>query len=147
MELLVAALGWSRSDGRGDTTSVVQNYRNLLVWQKAHTLAVSVKKKTERLRDRTGAVTQARRSALSIPSNIAEGCNRGSNRDFAKFVQVSIGSSSELEYQLEYARDTDVLKRTDANQLLEQVVEVRRMLYGLLKRLREGPDKSKDSAT
>jgi hypothetical protein len=46
----------------------VQNYRNLLVWQKAHTLAVSVKKKTEGLRDRTGAATQARRSALSIPT-------------------------------------------------------------------------------
>ena len=126
----------------------MQNYRNLLVWQKAHALAVSVKHVTDGVRrDRTGAVVQARRSALSIPSNIAEGCNRASDRDFAKFVQIAIASSSELEYQLEYLRDTGILSRPAGKTLLLQVVEVRRMLYGLLKRLRDRPDKSEDSAT
>ena len=126
----------------------MQNYRNLLVWQKAHALAVSVKHVTDEVKhDRTGAVAQARRSALSIPSNIAEGCNRASDRDFAKFVQIAIASSSELEYQLEYSRDTGILKRAAAKTLLSTVVEVRRMLYGLLKRLRDRPGKSEDSTT
>ncbi|MGQ0643684.1 MAG: four helix bundle protein [Gemmatimonadaceae bacterium] len=70
-----------------------------------------------------------------------KGANRASDRDFAKFVQVAIASASELETQLEYARDTRVLKRRDVSTLLVQVVEVR-TLYGLLKRLREPPPSS-----
>jgi four helix bundle protein len=120
----------------------VQNFRNLRVWQKAHALAVRVKDITEPLvrRDRTGVVSQARRAALSIPSNIAEGCNRLTDRDFARFLQIAIASASELEYQLQFAIDTRVLKRRDAEQLLVRVVEVRRMLFGLLKRLRGDGD-------
>ena len=121
----------------------MQNFRKLIVWQKAHALAVRVKAITEPLarRDRSGVVSQARRAALSIPSNIAEGCNRLTDRDFAKFVQIAIASASELEYQLQYAGDTRILKRRDVEQLLAYLVEVRRMLYGLLKRLRDDDDK------
>ena len=116
----------------------VQNYRKLLVWQKAHALAVRVKETTDaRRRDRTGVLSQACRASLSISSNISEGCTRRTDRDFAKFIQVAIASSTEVEYQLEYARDTQILKRREAEPLLLQVVEVRRMLYGLLKKLRD----------
>jgi len=115
----------------------VQNYRNLLVWRKAHHLALCVRQVTDSVhRDNSGVITQARRAAISIASNIAEGCTRGSDRDFAKFVQVAIASATELEYQLEYARDAGIIKRYVVQALLDQVVEVRRMLYGLLKRLR-----------
>jgi four helix bundle protein len=121
----------------------VQNFRKLLVWQKAHALAVRVKEVTEPIgrRESTGVVLQARRAALSIASNIAEGCNRLTDRDFAKFLQIAIASASELEYQLQYAGDTRILKRRDVEQLLGNVVEVRRMLFGLLKRLRDDDDK------
>ena len=119
----------------------MQDYRKLIVWQKAHAIAVNIKEVTESVaRDRSGFVSQARRASLSVSSNIAEGCSRATNRDFAKFLQVSIASASELEYQLEYARDTTILTRRDAEALRLRVVEVRRMLYGLLKRVRDSHD-------
>jgi len=121
------------------TCSSVQNFRDLLVWQKAHALAVRINEVTDALarRDRSGFVSQARRAAMSIPSNIAEGCHRPTDRDFAKFLQIAIASATELEYQLLYARDTRRLKRAQSGPLLVQVIEVRRMLYGLLKKVRE----------
>lgn len=115
----------------------MQNFRNLAVWRKAHALAVRINHVTQPLvrSDRSGLVSQARRSALSIASNIAEGCGRSTDRDFAKFVHVAIASACELEYQLEFASDTRLLERSDTQRLSAQVIEVRRMLYGLLKRL------------
>jgi four helix bundle protein len=86
-------------------------------------------------RDRSGAVAQARRSALSIASNIAEGCGRETNREFARFLHIAVGSSNELEYQLEYMSAIKVLSAVDSEALRERVREVRRMLYGLLKKL------------
>ena len=118
----------------------MQDYRKLLVWHKAHALATRIKQITDGVRrDSTGVTSQARRASLSISSNIAEGCSRATDRDFAKFVQVAIASASEVEYQLHYASDTHILRRRDVAELLPQVIEVRRMLYGLLKRLREPP--------
>ena len=117
----------------------MQDFRNLLVWQKAHRLAVDVDHKTKsavRL-DRSGCISQARRAALSIPSNVAEGCGRQTNRDFAKFLQIAIGSASELEYQIQFALDTALISSSDCKALGEQVVEVRRMLYGLLRRVQD----------
>lgn len=115
----------------------MQPYSNLLVWQKAHALAVRIHETTERMarRDRSGAVAQARRSALSIASNIAEGCGRETNREFARFLHIAVGSSNELEYQLEYMSAIKVLSAVDSEALRERVREVRRMLYGLLKKL------------
>ena len=121
----------------------MQNFRKLLVWQKAHALAVRIKEVTDSLvrRDRTSFVSQARRASLSIPTNIAEGCNRLTDRDFAKLLHIAIASASELEYQLQFVGDTKILERREAEQLLVRAVEVRRMLFGLLKRLNDKGDK------
>jgi four helix bundle protein len=115
----------------------MQDFRKLRVWQKAHRLAVDVNKVTQPVvrRDRSGCVSQARRAALSIPSNIAEGCGRPTNRDFAKFLHIAIGSASELENQVQFARDIDLIPVSQCRALGTQVVAVRRMLYGLLKRV------------
>lgn len=115
----------------------MQHYSNLLVWQKAHTLAVRVDESLEQRkhRDRSGVTAQARRAALSIPANIAEGSGRGSDRDFARFVHIAIGSTSELESQLEFMAARKLLKSSDSDALRTQAREVRRMLCGLLKRL------------
>jgi four helix bundle protein len=115
----------------------VQHYSNLLVWRKAHALAVSIHELTERYarRDRSGAIGQVRRSALSIPSNIAEGCGRRTNREFARFLHIAVGSTSEVEYQLEYMAAIKLLPVSDSDSLRERVREIRRMLYGLLKKL------------
>ena len=117
----------------------MQNHRNLVVWQKAHSLSVGVYRVARQIarKDRSGLASQARRAAQSIPSNIAEGCGRSTNRDFARFLQIAIASTSELDDHLQFAMDVEVVAPDDAQCLHEQIVEVRRMLYGLLKRVQD----------
>lgn len=73
-----------------------------------------------------------RRSCSSIPMNIAEGCGRGTPADFARFLQMAMGSASELEYQLLLARDLEYLPPEDYHTLDRGVVEVKRMLAALI---------------
>jgi len=115
----------------------MQDHRKLLVFQKARTLAIRVDETMRDVsrRDHSGFATQARRAALSIPSNIAEGCGRRTNRELARFIHVAIGSANELEYQLEYATDTKRMRPDVGEELRRRTIEVRRMLYGLLKKL------------
>ena len=85
----------------------MQNYRRLIVWRKAHTVALAVHQLTERwpTKSNLSLIGQLRRAGLSVPANIAEGCAKSSDRDFARFVQIAIGSTVELEYHLEFAAD------------------------------------------
>src|SRR5450631_2549478 len=93
----------------------MQNFRQLLVWQKAHISAVTVQRSTESIprSGNVGLISQIRRAALSVPANIAEGCGRSSDQDFAKFIQIAVGSSSELEYHLQCATDTSLMHRAE----------------------------------
>jgi len=110
------------------------DYRNLLVWQKAHRLAICAytlppylqKPEAWPLRD------QLLRSAISIPSNIAEGRGRGSDADFRRFLWNSIGSSNEFESQLLLAKDVGFLPALDHSRVADQLAEVRRMLTALV---------------
>lgn len=119
--------------------SHVQNPRNLLVWQKSHLLAIAAYRACRRLArvDRSGLASQVRRASQSIRANITEGCSRSSNRDFARFLQISIASAAELEDHLEFARDVELLTPNEVSPLLDQVIEVRRMLYALHKRVQD----------
>ncbi len=116
----------------------MQDYRELSVWRKAHALALNIHRLSEAIprRGNAGLIDQIRRSALSIPSNLAEGCGRASRKDFAKFIQIAIGSASELEYQLHFAADSAHISRSDFDSRRADVVEIRRMLFGLLKHVR-----------
>jgi|ERR1035437_5139514 four helix bundle protein len=119
----------------------MQNYRQLSVWRKAHAVALNIHRVTGAIprQHNSGLIGQIRRAALSIPANIAEGCSRATDADFAKFVQIAIGSASELEYHLHFAADVDLLSRAEFAARHLEIVEVRRMLIGLLKKLRAGP--------
>ena len=75
---------------------------------------------------------------MSIPANIVEGRRQESERQFARFLKIAFNSAVELEYHLEVARDIDVLSVADAQVLLDQLIEVRRMLHGLLRKLGSG---------
>jgi four helix bundle protein len=121
----------------------MQNYRQLSVWRFAHALALNVHRLTAIIprQHNGGLISQLRRAALSVPANIAEGSSRESNRDFAKFLVIAIASSSELEYHLQFSGDANLIPRHECDARLTEVVQVRRMLIGLLKRVRssDGP--------
>jgi four helix bundle protein len=116
----------------------MQNYRHLLAWQKAHQSAVNCQRSTQSIprSGNTALITQIRKAALSIPANLAEGCGRSSDEDFAKFVSIAVGSSSELEYHLQFACDTSLIHRKEFEERQKEIVEVRRMMIGFLKKLR-----------
>jgi len=77
----------------------MRNFRELKVWEKAHLLTLKIYKVTERYpkEELYGLTSQIRRACVSIPTNIAEGCVRSSNADFARFLYIALGSTSELE--------------------------------------------------
>ena len=86
-------------------------------------------------RGRYGLTSQLRRGASSIPANIAEGCGRGSDPDFRRFLFQAMGSACELEYHLLLTRDLTLLEEVEYEQLNRTVSEVKRMLSSLIKRL------------
>jgi four helix bundle protein len=111
----------------------MQDYRKLRVWKKAHMLVLDVRRATQRF-PREGYAslkTQMTRAAESIPFNIVEGCGADTAREMARFLDISIKSTSELEYQLTLAKDYEVLGQPEWHTLATTTVEVRRMLCGL----------------
>jgi four helix bundle protein len=117
----------------------MQNFRELLVWQKAHSLTLEVYKMSRALpaEERYSLTSQIRRSAASIGSNLAEGCGRGTTPDMIQFVQIAFGSSSELSYQLLLARDLGYIAPVLHESLEARVQELQRMMGGLLTTLRK----------
>jgi four helix bundle protein len=117
----------------------MQNYRRLSVWRKAHALALNVHRSTNGMvgRERAGLVGQIQRAAVSIPANIAEGSARATDRDFAKFLQIAVASATELEYHLQFAADAGLLAAAEFERCERQITEVRRMLFGLIKKVRQ----------
>jgi four helix bundle protein len=83
------------------------------------------------------------RAAESIPFNIVEGCGARGNKEFARFLDISIKSSSELEYQLQLGRDYGVLPKRDWQSLTAEVIEVRKMLCGLRRAVLAAGDTAK----
>lgn len=116
----------------------MKDFRQLKVWEKSHQLALAVYKVTKEFpkEELYGLTSQIRRSSMSIPTNIAEGCGRFTDADFARFLQMAMGSASETEYQLILARDLEFLPKDSYEKLHREVEEVKRMLASLLKTLR-----------
>ena len=82
-----------------------------------------------------GLISQIKRSSSSIPTNIAEGCGRNSDKDFCRFLYIAFGSANELEYQLILSIDLNFIKNENGQKLLFQVEEVKKMLNGLITKL------------
>ena len=115
----------------------MQDYRRLRVWRKAHALAVELHGITRAFPpiERYGLTAQMRRSAASIGSNIAEGAARSSDREFARFLSIAIGSATETSNHVLMARDLDLIDEPTYRDLEARTSEVRRMLIGLRARL------------
>ena len=116
----------------------MKDFRQLQVWERAHHLALAIYKATAAFpkEELYGLTSQMRRASTSVPTNIAEGCGRGSDADFARFLQLAMGSASEIEYQLLLSLDLGLLGRDDYLPLQQDLEEVKRMLSGLLKTVR-----------
>ena len=115
---------------------MTNGYRDLIVWQKSMDVAIAVYRYTEDFpkEEVYGLVSQMRRAAVSIPSNIAEGSKRHTDKDFKNFLSIAYGSAGELETQLELAERLTfgtVEKRTQASTLLQ---EVAKMLHSMTRR-------------
>ena len=115
----------------------MRDFRKLHVWHKAHALALGIDRLTKRIKITQYASfkNQIFRAALSIPANIAEGRRKESEKEFARFLGIAAGSSSELESHLMFARDAGIIGEGEFVALLSQTIEVRKMLYALMKRL------------
>ncbi len=115
----------------------MRNFRNLKVWEKSHTLTLMIYKFTSSFpkEELYGLTSQMRRSSSSIPSNIAEGCGRNTQPQFARFLTIAFGSASELEYQLILSKDLGFISKDIFDELLNKVTEVKRMLTSLIQKI------------
>jgi len=116
----------------------VRNHEELEVWRKAHRLTLNIYRATERFprSEMFGLNSQMRRAAGSIGANLAEGCGRWSDAELARYVQISMGSASELQNHLRLAKDLGFVDVAAYASLLRDLTSVRQMLTAFLQRLR-----------
>ena len=111
----------------------MQDFRQLAVWGRAHAFAKDIRKCAEKFpRPRySDLADQITRAAESIPNNIVEGCGAATRKEFARYLDISIKSTSEVEYQLQLARENGLMANHLWTARSTEGVEIRKMLYGL----------------
>jgi len=116
----------------------MQSFRNLKVWEKSHRLTLDVYGTSKAFpRDEMfGLTSQMRRASASIGMNIAEGCCRKGDTEMTRFLQMAMGSASELEYQFLLAHDLEYLRDPAYERLTVQVIEVKKMLSSLMQKVK-----------
>ena len=116
----------------------MKDFRELKVWEKSHHLALAAYTATARFpKDELyGLTSQIRRSCSSIPANIAEGCGRNGDAELARFLQIAMGSASELEYHLLLSRDLGLMDVANHDQLAQETTEIKRMLASFIQKLK-----------
>jgi len=109
----------------------MHNFEKLLFWQKSIVLAKSIYLACQNMSndERFGLISQMKRSAVSIPSNIAEGSGRNSNKEFNHFLAIALGSAFELQTQLILVKELNLLPQEKVDILLNDLSEVQRMIY------------------
>jgi four helix bundle protein len=115
------------------------SYKDLIAWQKGMGLVTAIYDATEGFppHEQFGLVSQIRRAAVSVPSNIAEGKAHYSNRDFVRFLRHARGSLAEIETQVLIAQQRQYLPATTTTKLTQQLDELGRILSGLINSLKE----------
>jgi len=115
----------------------VGNFRQLRVWRAAKQFVIDVDRISPRLRGARGRTLrdQLTRASVSIYDGIVEGSGQQSPREFARYIRTSITSADEAEGHLELGRALKLIPQVDCEKLIADVIEIRKMLYGLLKRL------------
>ena len=116
----------------------MKDFRDLKVWKRSHSLTLKIYKTTSEFpREETyGLTSQIRRSCASIPTNIAEGCGRSRDTELARFLEIAISSSSELEYLILLCFDLNLIDRVDHDSVMGEIVEIKRMLISFFQKLK-----------
>jgi four helix bundle protein len=116
----------------------MRDFRHLRIWQKAHRLALDVHRAVEpgATRRFVGLRSQLLRSAASVPANIAEGCGKSTHTELARFAEIALGSATELDNHLLFARDANVISAACHAELAPRVDELRRMLFAFARHTR-----------
>jgi four helix bundle protein len=116
----------------------MRDFRQLRVWENSHALVLRIYQITKKFpkEELYSLTSQIRRSSSSIPTNIAEGCGRGSNKEYAQFLQIAVGSSYELEYQILLAKDLNYIDGTIFDEFNAELQSLQRQLAALLQKVR-----------
>ncbi len=116
----------------------MQDYKELHVWKKAHQFVIDLYQNTASYpkEEIYNLTTQIKRAACSIPANIAEGCGRFTQKDFASFLQNALGSAHEVEYFLLLSRDLGYITPNQYELLNNEISEVKAMLISFIKKVR-----------
>ena len=116
----------------------MKDFKKQKVWQKSHQLTLDIYKATSIFprEELYGLTNQIRRACTSIPANIAEGCGRSSEADFSRFLQIAMGSATELEYHLLLSHELGILNDIDYENLSRETIEVKQMLTSFIKKLK-----------
>ncbi len=115
----------------------MRDYKKMTVWEKSYTFGLLVYSATKPFlkEEIYGLTSQLRRAAISIPSNIAEGSRRSTEKDFKSFLYITYGSGAELEVQILFARDLGYLSQESSESLLLKLSEIMRMLNAFIQKL------------
>ncbi|MDE0013767.1 MAG: four helix bundle protein [Candidatus Poribacteria bacterium] len=116
----------------------MRNFRKLQVWDKSHELTLRIYELTSEFprEEIYGLTSQIRRACASIPTNIAEGCGRETPADFARFLQIAMGSASETEYLIQLSHNLKYFNADQYVELTDEIVSIKKMLTALLKNIR-----------
>ena len=116
----------------------MKDFRKLEIWQKSYQLTLEIYKLTKTFPkdEMFGLTSQIRRAAVSIPSNIAEGCGRDGDAELARFLSIAMGSASELECQLQMSHDMDMLAHDQYHTINTKLLELKRQLNTFLQKLK-----------
>lgn len=115
----------------------MRDFHQLQIWQRSHKLTLAIYKATNSFprEEVYGLTSQLRRAVLSVPTNICEGYGRKTDADFARFLQISVGSASEVEYELLLAHDLNYLSDEDYNKFNSEIIEIRKMINNFINKL------------
>ena len=113
----------------------MQDFKHIRAWQRAHALSIAVHKLVDSFAGHAHLKSQLTRAADSIASNIVEGCGAETNKEFARFLDISIKSANETEYRLLSARDLELISDQTWQHHSGETVEIRKMIYGYRKKL------------
>ena len=113
----------------------MKGFRNLKVWIKSHQLTLDIYKSTQQFpkEELFGLVSQLRRASTSIPTNIAEGSGRKSEKEFIQFLSIALGSANEVDYLIELSRDLGFISQEIWTQLDQEINEIQSMLFVLIR--------------